>query len=71
MSRGEDSGSTPRYELENSQPTSRFHLNQSKPVVAISRLQAIEEVHSQFLGANQEIGNSIIVGIIIFSIVVD
>lgn len=69
--RGVDSGSVARYELEAAHPVSDVHLNQVKLISAISRLCAVVIDHNHLGDTNQIVGNSIIVGINTFSIVID
>lgn len=69
-SRGVDRGSVPKYELEEAQPVSKGHLIQVRLVRAIVRLWKVIMVQSHFGGDSQIVGNSMIVGIRIFSIVV-
>lgn len=67
--RGVERGSVPIYRLVVVQPVSEFHFNQVRLTKAIRRLWAVELVHNHFAGDNQIVGNSITVGIKIFSIV--
>lgn len=69
-SRGVDKGSVPRYELEEVQPVSKGHLIQVRLIRAMARLWKVVMVQSHFGEESQIVGNSIIVGIRIFSIVV-
>lgn len=53
------------------QPVSDGHFSQETLIRAIRRLCSVEVDQSHFGEVNQIVGNSIIVGIKIFSIVVD
>lgn len=66
---GVDSGSVPIYVLEKVQPVSVAQLIQCRLSRAISKLCRVVIVQSHFGVESQIVGNSMIVGIRIFSIV--
>lgn len=67
--RGVDRGSVPIYKLEVAQPVSESHLSQLRLIRAMRRLWAVVVVHSHLGEVSQIVGNSMIVGSRIFSIV--
>lgn len=69
--KGIDRGSIPIYRLDIIQPVSDDHLIQVKLIKAIIRLWSVVVVQSHLDGVSQIVGKSIIVGIKIFSIVVN
>lgn len=71
ISKGAERGSIPRYWLEKSHPISVFHLSHSILSNAIKRLWAVVIGHNHFFDESHVMRNNIIVGIKIFSIVVN
>lgn len=68
--RGVDKGSVAKYRLEAVQPVSDVHFSQERLIRAISMLCATVVDHNHFGAESQIVGNSIIVGINTFNIVV-
>lgn len=69
--RGVDRGSVAIYVLDAVHPVSEVHFNQERLTRAIERLCAMVAVHSHLGEVSQIVGNSIMVGISTFSIVVN
>lgn len=69
-SRGVDRGSVAIYKLVVVQPVSKDHLIKVKLIRAITRLWVVMLVHNHLGEESQIVGNSMMVGIRIFSIVV-
>lgn len=69
--RGVDNGSVARYMLEEVHPASDVHFSHVRLIEAIRRLCAVVVVHSHLGETSQIVGNSMIVGINTFSIVVN
>lgn len=68
---GVDRGSVAKYMFEAAHPVSDVHFNQVRLMRAINRLCAVVVVQSHLGDEIQIVGNSIIVGISTFSIVIN